>query len=323
MSISSILALLQLVAAMLNNPVLANNPSTLNLANQAVVLATQALAQVPASTNAISPSAAPSAQTTSVPEISVAPKEIFQGDPILITATGGTLSKIIFDGKDYPVFAYSGKSESLIGVELKKKPGNYELKAVFKSGKIEATTISIIERPQPPVADVPIPEKLGGNTTSSQNSLLASIANESAALKKAFTASKSFWAKSFIPPLASITVTNPYGYGVDTSKYVIAHLGDDLKAAIGTKVFAMNKGVVRLARTYRVYGNGVLIDHGQGIQTIYLHLSKIYVKEGATVERGQVIGLSGDTGYVTGPHLHLSVRLNGVSIDPMKFMNLF
>lgn len=110
---------------------------------------------------------------------------------------------------------------------------------------------------------------------------------------------------------------------MDTGKYVLPHLGDDLKAGIGTKVFAMNKGVVRLSRTYRAYGKAVLIDHGLGLQTIYLHLSKIYVKEGATVARGQVIGLSGNTGYVTGPHLHLSVRLNGVSIDPVKFMNLF
>ncbi len=258
------------------------------------------------------------------PGITVTPNEIFQGDPVLITATPGSiLAKIIFDGKNYPVFTYTGKTESLIGIELKKKPGDYELKAIFKSGKIATTTIAIIERPQPQVADVPIPDKLGGNTTSSQNALLASIANESAALKKAITGKTSFWTKSFTPPLASVVVTNPYGYGVDTSSYVLPHMGDDLKAAIGTKVFAMNRGVVRLTRTYRAYGKTVLIDHGLGLQTMYLHLSKINVKEGTLVTRGQVIGLSGDTGYVTGPHLHLSVRLNGVSIDPMKFMNLF
>lgn len=258
------------------------------------------------------------------PGITVAPSEILQGDPILITATPGSLlTKIVFDGKNYPVFTYAGKTESLIGIELKKKPGDYGLKAVFKSGKVATTTITVIERPQPQVADVPIPDKLGGNTTSSQNALLASIANESAALKKAITGKMSFWTKSFTPPLASMTITNPYGYGVDTSQYVIPHMGDDLKAAVGTKVFAMNRGVVRLTRTYRAYGKTVLIDHGLGLQTMYLHLSKINVKEGALVTRGQVIGLSGDTGYVTGPHLHLSVRLNGVSIDPIKFMNLF
>ncbi len=258
------------------------------------------------------------------PGITVTPNEIFQGDPVLIAATPGSILKqVILDGKNYPVFTYTGKTESLIGIELKKKPGIYSLKAVFRSGKVATTTIAIIERPQPQVADVPIPDKLGGNTTSSQNALLASIANESAALKKAVTGKTSFWTKSFTPPLASVVVTNPYGYGVDTSSYVLPHMGDDLKAAVGTKVFAMNRGVVRLTRTYRAYGKTVLIDHGLGLQTMYLHLSKINVKEGTLVARGQVIGLSGDTGYVTGPHLHLSVRLNGVSIDPMKFMNLF
>jgi len=258
------------------------------------------------------------------PGITVTPNEIFQGDPVLVTATPGSLLKqVILDGKNYPVFTYTGKTESLIGIELKKKPGDYELKAVFKSGKVATTTIAVIGRPQPQVADVPIPEELGGNTSSSQNALLASIASESAALKKAITGKISFWTKSFIPPLASVAVTNPYGYGVDTSQYVIPHMGDDLKAAVGTKVFAMNRGVVRLTRTYRAYGKTVLIDHGLGLQTMYLHLSKISVKEGAVVTRGQVIGLSGNTGYVTGPHLHLSVRLNGASIDPMKFMNLF
>lgn len=324
MSISSILALLQLVSAMLNNPSLANNPSTRNLANQAVVLATQALAQISVDANAIPSSTAPTPQTTPMPGISVTPSEILQGDPILITATASSsLKQVILDGKSYPVFTYAGKSESLIGIDLAKKPGAYELRAVFKTGEIATTTIAIIKRPKPPVESVPIPEKLGGNTSSSQKALVASISSESAALKKVISGKTSLWTKSFIPPLAAISVTNPYGYGVDTGAYVIAHKGTDLKAGVGTKVFAMNRGIVKLTRNYTVYGKTILIDHGLGLQTLYLHLSKINVKEGSIVTRGQVIGLSGDTGYITGPHLHLSIRLNGTSIDPIKFMSFF
>ncbi len=256
--------------------------------------------------------------------ITVIPNEILQGDPILITATGSSsLTKTILDGKSYPVFMYAGKSQSLIGIDLAKKAGIYELRAIFKTGEIATTTITIALRPEPPVESVPIPEKLGGNTSSSQSKLVASISSESADLKKVITGKTSLWTKKFTPPLAVVKITNPYGYGVDTGQYVIAHKGTDLKASIGTKVFAMNKGVVKLTRTYKAYGKTILIDHGLGLQTLYLHLSKINVKEGSIVARGQVIGLSGDTGYITGPHLHLSIRLNGVSIDPMKFMGLF
>ncbi len=111
------------------------------------------------------------AQTAfAAPGITVIPNEILQGDPILITATGSSsLTKTILDGKSYPVFTYAGKSESLIGIDLIKKPGIYELKAVFKKGEITTTTINIIQRPEPATTSVPIPDKLGGNTSSSQN----------------------------------------------------------------------------------------------------------------------------------------------------------
>ena len=86
---------------------------------------------------------------------------------------------------------------------------------------------------------------------------------------------------------------------------------------------AMNRGVVRIARTGISYGKTIVVDHGLGLQTFYLHLSKIKVNVGELVLPGQIIGLSGQTGYTDAPHLHLSIRLNGVSIDPMKFMEFF
>ncbi|MFA6095419.1 MAG: M23 family metallopeptidase, partial [Candidatus Paceibacterota bacterium] len=67
----------------------------------------------------------------------------------------------------------------------------------------------------------------------------------------------------------------------------------------------------------------IVVDHGLGLMTFYMHLSKIFVNEGELVLPGQVIGLSGDTGYAERPHLHLTVRIGGVSIDPVRFMGLF
>jgi len=77
-----------------------------------------------------------------------------------------------------------------------------------------------------------------------------------------------------------------------------------------------------LARFLYFEGNCVVIDHGQGLLTLYFHLSAFKVKEGDTVKRGQQIGLSGGTGRATGPHLHVQVRWQGISLDPARLLQL-
>ena len=86
---------------------------------------------------------------------------------------------------------------------------------------------------------------------------------------------------------------------------------------------AMNAGVVSLAREFRVYGKTIVIDHGLGLQSIYMHLSNFKVKAGQQVKKGEPIGLSGSTGYALEPHLHVSVHIGGVSVDPVEFLGLF
>lgn len=96
-----------------------------------------------------------------------------------------------------------------------------------------------------------------------------------------------------------------------------------MAAKKGSVIGAMNGGVVRYAGLDGTYGNMVVVDHGEGIYSMYLHLSKIAVKVGAAVKKGQLIGLVGDTGYATGPHLHLSVKIDGISVDPLSFVGIF
>ena len=100
------------------------------------------------------------------------------------------------------------------------------------------------------------------------------------------------------------------------------HQGLDFRVPTGTPVTAMNDGTVLLARYLYFEGNCVVIDHGQGLLTLYFHLSEIKVKEGDAVKRGQEIGLSGGTGRATGPHLHLAVRWQGTYLDPARLMQL-
>jgi len=100
------------------------------------------------------------------------------------------------------------------------------------------------------------------------------------------------------------------------------HLGLDFRVPAGTPVAAMNSGTVLLARPLYFEGNFVVLDHGQGLLTLYLHLSEFKVKEGDVVKRGDIIGLSGGTGRATGPHLHVAVRWQGTYLDPARLMQL-
>jgi murein DD-endopeptidase MepM/ murein hydrolase activator NlpD len=84
----------------------------------------------------------------------------------------------------------------------------------------------------------------------------------------------------------------------------------------------VNSGRVILARPLFFEGNCAVIDHGQGLLTLYLHLSKFLIKEGDDVKKGQQIALSGGTGRATGPHLHLAVRWQGVYLNPQTLLNL-
>ena len=109
---------------------------------------------------------------------------------------------------------------------------------------------------------------------------------------------------------------------VFNGKTLSSHLGLDFRVPSGTPVAAMNSGKVLLARFLYYEGNFVAIDHGQGLLTLYLHLSEFKVKEGDTVKRGQELGLSGGTGRATGPHLHVAVRWQGTYLDPARLLQL-
>lgn len=99
------------------------------------------------------------------------------------------------------------------------------------------------------------------------------------------------------------------------------HSGMDIAAAKGAPVVAPLGGVVSASGNFFFNGNTVILDHGQGFMTAYLHLDRIDVADGDTVSAGDRLGLVGDTGRVTGPHLHFSVYLNGTAVDPAVFIS--
>lgn len=147
------------------------------------------------------------------------------------------------------------------------------------------------------------------------------------AFKKLVTPEK-LWQGAFRRPNQG-PITSGYGIrryynGVFAKDYY--HRGIDYAGAYGSPVVAPAPGRValvgRVSEGFKLHGNTVGIDHGQGITTIYLHLSRISVKEGDFVRSGQVIGAVGATGGVTGPHLHWGLYVNGLSVDPAPWREI-
>jgi murein DD-endopeptidase MepM/ murein hydrolase activator NlpD len=130
------------------------------------------------------------------------------------------------------------------------------------------------------------------------------------------------WSGKFTAP-ADAEISDVFGaQRVFNGKTQSTHFGLDFRVPSGTPVEAMNDGTVLLARPLYFEGNFVVLDHGQGLLTMYMHLSEFKVKEGDKVKGGQEIGLSGGTGRATGPHLHVGVRWQGTSLDPAALMRL-
>ena len=116
-------------------------------------------------------------------------------------------------------------------------------------------------------------------------------------------------------------VTSNFGWRVHpilgTERF---HSGIDFGADYGSLIYASARGKVIYADWYGGYGNAVIIDHGNGMTTLYAHCSELYVKDGDVVERGQPISAVGSTGFSTGPHLHFELRANGEPVDPAAYL---
>jgi murein DD-endopeptidase MepM/ murein hydrolase activator NlpD len=136
------------------------------------------------------------------------------------------------------------------------------------------------------------------------------------------SASEPLWKGNFRAPVRAAPTDSFGTRRVFNGKLVSIHKGMDFRARSGTLVRAANGGVVVLARSLYFEGNCVVIDHGLGLFTLSMHMSRIDVHEGQQVAQGDRLGLSGATGRVTGPHLHWGVRWQGAYLDPAQLLRL-
>lgn len=134
---------------------------------------------------------------------------------------------------------------------------------------------------------------------------------------------KLFWQEGFIMPVEGRISGKFGGQRIMNGKKMNPHAGMDIAAPQGTPIKAPAGGIITLTAPDLFYsGNVVIIDHGYGLQTIYAHLSRIDVKKGDKVKQGDIIGLVGKTGRVTGPHLHWGASLKGTKFNPQSLLNM-
>ena len=130
------------------------------------------------------------------------------------------------------------------------------------------------------------------------------------------------WTEAFTLPRDS-RLTSPFGQRREFNGEVRSlHLGTDLAGQVGAPVAATNRAVVALVGDFYYSGGLVYLDHGRGLMTAYLHLSKIFVAVGDTVERGEIIGRVGASGRATGPHLHWTARYGDVPVSPLSLLDI-
>ena len=258
---------------------------------------------------------AASSAPAAVPAVRWRPKAPFNGSPILFESreprpAATWLGKKLEFRKDGELFT------ALAGVDLATRPGRHPLKWADDQSILIPVSTRLYAASRITVAPQfvqPPPE------------VAKRIAAEQQIKKKAFSSSpmaERFWQGRFqAPTLAG--QTSPFGTRrVYNGKTNSIHQGLDFGAPLGTEILASNAGRAVIAREMYFEGGFVVLDHGEGIFTLYMHLSAFLVKEGDRVEKGQPLAKSGSSGRVTGPHLHFAMQWQGSYLEPGTLLQL-
>jgi murein DD-endopeptidase MepM/ murein hydrolase activator NlpD len=262
--------------------------------------------------------------TPTFPRLTASPAPVVQGQTLLVEVDSQRDLDLRgwFLGQDLRFTGDDGDYWALVGVDALTPPGGYPvvLKAteggsgdllsvqeIFTVTKGSFTTYNIVV---PPGRQKLLDPALIQAEREKVNAVFAGVSDER------------LWAGTFGFPLAGeLRVTAPFGQrrsysGGPVSSY---HTGQDYGCDVGTPVYAPITSTVALAEPLQVRGKGVILDHGLGVFTSFWHLSQIDVTLGQLVGKGEAIGLAGNTGLSTGPHLHWEMRVLGVPVDPQQW----
>lgn len=233
--------------------------------------------------------------------------------------------EIVLEDKKYKIFKNPLNDEmfyALVPISYYEKPSDKKIEIYYKQGS-EQKSKSLLFR----VEDANYEKE----TLSVDNSKVVLNKKDKQRASKEYAEAmeiyksvtdKSYLESDFIVPLKS-KITSDFGkarvYNGSLKSY---HGGTDFRANDGTPLMACNSGKIVLAKDRFYSGGSVVIDHGHGVYSCYFHMSELNVKKGTMVKKGDIIGLSGSSGRVTGPHLHFGIRVAAQQVDPLQFIEL-
>lgn len=258
------------------------------------------------------------------PIIKVSPQIAYPGDLVLVEIIGNNNEDLNirgdFGGKKLNFFYYKGRVIALAAIDLNQKSGEVMVSVSTTNGEYNFESMPI------KINNKPWPERRVSEPALLSSKELARWQKEKSLIQNALfiSSKKRLWHEKFSKPLLELTETSSFGEKrIRLISDPYQHKGTDYKASSGDKVRAINSGRVVLTGNFLADGKIVIIDHGLGLHSLYLHLSQINVNKGQTIKkRRQVIGRAGSTGSSKGPHLHLEVRLNGEPVDPNQIFEI-
>jgi murein DD-endopeptidase MepM/ murein hydrolase activator NlpD len=244
----------------------------------------------------------------------VTPARVKLGETLRISCPAKFASAKLNDrvAKLYP--QSGGRAFGLLPISVKDKPGSFTLIISSDEGAAAQNLPIVIRKTVFPSQNVRLtPEIEGLHSTPEEMALLTSF-------REAISDSR-LWQDPLAPPVPGC-VTSPFGVkrlhnGKPTGEY---HGGVDQRTPDGEPIRAVAAGTINFAKQFNVLGNAVGIDHGQGLESMYLHMSRLAVAPGERVARGGILGYAGSTGRSTGPHLHWVLYVNGVNVNPAQWM---
>ena len=259
-------------------------------------------------------------------DINVSARAISPGELVVLTLTVAPETTAVtvraFDAQ-MPVYRLQpGTWQALVGIDLERKPGTYVV-------TVEARAGSAVTRASERLAVKPhtFPTRtlrVDPSFVNPPQAELTRIRDEAAFIRdvSGHSAADRLWSSPFVRPVREAANSRFGTRSVFNGEARRPHGGADFLSGAGTPVHAPNAGRVVAARDLFFTGNTVIIDHGMGVVSLMAHFSTIEVKEGDLVTAGQVVGLVGATGRVTGPHLHWGVTVAGARVDPLAVLAL-
>jgi hypothetical protein len=244
------------------------------------------------------------------------PDKIIQGEAIKVSVTDPSISKARLNGITIPLFKQTADQMGLMPVPVLTRPGAYMLEFLDGKGDVSGKLPVMVLDAHYHRENISIAPAIA--------SLQPSPGEQKTVGDFQRTVSdERYWKEPFEPPVPGC-VTSPFGSlrmhnGKLTGSF---HAGIDQRGPAGTPIHPITPGVVKLVEKYNLRGGTVAIDHGQGVESIYLHMSAFNAKEGQRVTPSDTIGYIGSTGRSTGPHVHWTLYVHGEAMNPAQWMTL-